>query len=199
MNDGEKKFFPARVPKKMAKLLHDNHSLKVLALGAYIVCFLAITMAITSSFRRPIILPLDKNGERVKVLSKEVWSEDQVQEGVKDYLDSRYSWNPKNQADHLYITRKFISDGSRSAFDKTVTELLQFSKGKAVSQRVYPVDVKVDMEHGFAHVVADRINEIQGLKAASLLNVKLYFEHGKSSLENPWGFYVTKEEEIVSQ
>ena len=85
------------------------------------------------------------------------------------------------------------------AFSKVVNELLQFSKDKSVSQRVYATDITIDTEQNTATVTADRFNEIQGLKAATILNIKLHFEHGKATFENPWGFYVTKEEELMSQ
>lgn len=183
----------------MAKLLHQNHVLKLLTLGAYGVCALCLIYSVTLTSRGPVIVPLDKVGSRIAVNDSTAWTEEVVEEAVKEYLNHRYCWNPKNQSAQMNTTKKFISDGSRSAFDRVANELLQFSKDKAVSQRVYATSVQIDTEQNVATVVADRFNEIQGLKAASVLNVKLHFERGKPSLENPWGFYVTKEEEMVSQ
>jgi hypothetical protein len=155
-------------------------------------------LATALALRHPIIVPLDKTGERVKTLEPGVLTEDQVVEAAKEYLSFRYSWNPKDQAGRLMVTKKFVADTSRAAFDKTVNDLLQFSKDKSVFQRVYPVSINVDMERKTVMVSADRFDEIQGLKAASVLDVTLFFEKGKRTLENPWGFYVTKEEETAA-
>ena len=195
--DQQKFKFVATLPQKMAKLLHQNHVLKLLTLGAYFVCLMCIIYCVSISSKGPVIVPLDIDGSRIS-FGDLTWTKEIVSEAVKEYLSYRYSWNPKNQAAQMTTVKRFISDGSRSAFDRVANELLQFSKDKAVSQRVYATDIKIDTEQNVATVVADRFNEIQGLKAASVLNVKLHFEHGKPSVENPWGFYVTKEEEVVS-
>ncbi len=197
--DQQKFKFAATLPRKMAKLLHQNHALKLLTLGAYLVSMMCLAYTVTMSNKGPVIIPLDREGSRVGIVDSMSWTKDMVEEAVKEYLSYRYSWNPKNQSAQMTTTKKFISDGSRSAFDRVAHGLLQFSKDKSVSQRVYLTDIKIDTEKNVATVVADRFNEIQGLKAATVLNVKIYFERGRPSLENPWGFYVTKEEELVSQ
>lgn len=195
----EKIKFSNSVSERVSKLLHDNHSLKLLMVGAYVVCIFSMTISLIQTLRRPIVLPLSYTGEKLKPLEGEPWSAHFVEEAIREYLDYRYSWSPADQAKHLSIAKLFISSGSISAFEKIAKELLQFSKDKRVSQRVYVTDMDVDMKQNVAHVIADRFNEIQGLKAASILNVKIYFERGKTSLENPWGLSVTKEEEIVPQ
>jgi hypothetical protein len=187
------------IPQKMAELLHDNYSLKVLTLGSIVISSLLLLIVLIQVVSGPMIVPVDATtGAKVGTLPG-LWNDDSVTEAVKTYLKYRYCWNPQNQSGQVSMAKKFITSGSVSAFEKTAADLKRFSKDKNVSQRVYDTEIKVDLAHNTAHVFADRFNEIQGLKAASILNVNLFFEKGKPTVENPWGFYVSKEEEIVPQ
>ena len=93
--DQQKLKFAATLPQKMAKLLHQNHVLKFLTLGAYFVCLISVFYCFSISSRGPVIVPLDIDGARVAINESSGWTKMAVDEAVKDYLSYRYSWNPK--------------------------------------------------------------------------------------------------------
>jgi hypothetical protein len=160
-----------------------------LVVTAFALCTSAILIR-----RKPIIVALDQCAS-VSALSDAPPIEAEVDKAARKYVDLRYSWGPDTLAVHLTRAKSFVASQSLKAFEKTITDLQTFSKGKTIGQRVYPTTVNPDAKNSKVQIIGDRFTEIQGLKAATILRVTLTYQTGPRTLENPWGIYVVKEEE----
>jgi hypothetical protein len=85
------------------------------------------------------------------------------------------------------------------AFQKAMLDIQKFVKEKKVTQRVYPKSIQIDLKEKKATIVADRITEFENLKAATEMKLLLQFSVDDRSVVNPWGIFITKETEGVSQ
>lgn len=176
-------------------LAYQNHWMRKIALAALVVGALSLTGVIALLNRKPLVVMLDAQANVIRPGSQNS-IETELEKMAHRYLEFRYIWEVGNQADQLMRAKSFIASQSLKAFEKTAAVLVAFSKGKNVSQRIYPTKILVNSKESKIEVVADRITEIQGLKAATLLRVSLYFQSGPRTAENPWGVYVIKEEEV---
>lgn len=175
-------------------LAFQNNWLRKIALTSLIAAVLSFSLTIFLMNRKPLIVMLDAQANIVRP-GATTPVELEAEKMARRYLDVRYAWQPGNQTAQLALAKRFIASQSLRAFENTATELIAFSKGKNVAQRVYPTVVGVDTKERRIEVVADRFTEIQGLKAATILRVNLFYQIGTRTLENPWGIYITKEEE----
>lgn len=176
-------------------LAYQNQWLKRVALLACLVSMLSLTVAAVLAKRKPQVLVMDPQANIVPV-SGQVPIEVEAEKAVRRYVELRYVWQPDTQAKTLPLAKGFVAPTSTKAFDKTVTELVAFSKGRNVAQRVYPTTIIADGKTSRVQVVADRFTEIQGLKAATILRVILTYQTGPRTDANPWGIYIVKEEEL---
>jgi len=160
-----------------------------LALAVPSVCLSLMLMA-----KKPHIIVMDTQAKIVRQ-ENAASPEAEAVMAAKRYLELRYTWQPTNQAAQLSLAKNFIASQSIKAFEKTAADLVAFSKGKNVAQRVYPLSVNADTKDGRIQIVADRFTEIQALKAATALKVTLVYQTGTRTLDNPWGVYVVREEE----
>lgn len=176
-------------------LAYQNHWLRKVTFGALLVGSLSLIGNFALLNRKPLVLMLDAQANVIRP-GASISPESEGEKMARRYLEVRYVWDVANQANQLTRAKTFIAPQSLKAFDKTTADLIAFSKGKNVSQRVYPIKISVNSKDSKVEVVADRITEIQGLKAATLLRVNLHFQSGPRTNENPWGVYVIKEEEV---
>ena len=176
-------------------LAYQNHWLRRITLGAILVGALSTVAVLALLNRKPLVVMLDAQANIIKP-GGNATTETEAEKMARRYLEVRYVWDAANQADQLARTKAFIASQSMKAFEKTASDLVAFSKGKNVSQRVYPTKLSVNAKDNRVEIVADRITEIQGLKAATLLRVNLHYQNGSRTAENPWGVYVIKEEEV---
>jgi hypothetical protein len=145
--------------------------------------------------KEPMVITLGPDGkaiERITVLPK---AEDQIEAGIKRYLEKRYQWEPENVVKKLKESEDFITPSSIKAFRGAVFNVSKFSTEKIVSQKVYPNEIKINLANHTALVTGDRVTSIQGLKAAGNLKLELTFESGPRTQNNPWGIYISKERE----
>lgn len=176
-------------------LAFQNRWLRVIVMAALAVATISTATSAVLLRRKPVIVTLDQCGS-VSLPGEPAPIEVEVEKAVRRYVDLRYSWKPENQAAILNSAKDFVAPQSLKAFEKTASELVTFSKGKNVSQRVYVTSTAVDAKASRIQVAADRFTEIQGLKAATALRVTLTYQTGPRTYENPWGIYVVKEEEV---
>lgn len=176
-------------------LAYQNHWMRKITLAALVVGALSLAGVIALLNRKPMVVFLDSQANVIRPGSL-ISTETEVEKMARRYLETRYLWEVANQGDQLIRAKSFIASQSLKAFEKTASDLVAFSKGKNVSQRIYPTKILVNSKESKIEVVADRITEIQGLRAATLLRVSLYFQSGPRTAENPWGIYVIKEEEV---
>lgn len=161
-----------------------------LVVAAFSLCTSAVLLR-----RKPIIVALDQCAS-VSALSDAPPIEAEVDKAARKYVELRYSWGPDTLGSHLTRAKSFVASQSLKAFEKTIGDLQTFSKGKSIGQRVYPTTISPDAKNNKVRIIGDRFTEIQGLKAATILRVTLYYQTGPRTLENPWGIYVVKEEEV---
>jgi len=176
-------------------LAFQNNWLRKIALTSLVMATLSLSLTIVLMNRKPLIVMMDAQANIVRS-GATVPVESEAEKMARRYLDVRYVWQPSSQAAQLALAKRFIASQSLKAFEKTAAELVVFSKGKNVAQRVYPTAVGVDAKERRIEVTADRFTEIQGLKAATILRVNLFYQIGTRTLENPWGIYIIKEEEV---
>ena len=183
--------------KVLSDLNYQNQVLKGVIFGLMTVLLVALCALLLSSYRGPTVVGLTENGE-VTELSDQL-TDRQIEAAVRRYVRLRYNWQKANLGQQSHLTEAMITNSSLPAFRKTIADLVKFTSGKSVEQRVYARSIDVDRVKGSAFVVADRINEIEGLKAATDLKVALKFQVGDRTVSNPWGIYIEKEAEGASR
>ena len=183
-----------KLPKALGELAHSNQFLKTSVLVSYGLCALLVLLSIFLSRRAPVVLALTPKATVLEVTDPPN-PEDEVTRAVVAYVERRYKWEPKTVSANLRQAEAFILPQSRKAFETAIADVIRFATEKNVMQRVYPIQVLVDLGKGAALVVGDRVTAMQGLKAAGDLRLELSFESGPRTKENPWGIYVTKERE----
>jgi hypothetical protein len=182
-------------PRMIGELLHSNQFLKVFSLSALLVVFMVLGVILVMATKEPVVITLGPDGkaiERMTVLPK---AEDQIEAGIRRYLEKRYQWEPENVAKKLKEAEEFITPSSVKAFRGSVFNVAKFSTDKIVSQKVFPNEIKINLANGTALITGDRVTSIQGLKAAGNLKLELSFESGPRTQNNPWGIYISKERE----
>lgn len=197
MNNFKEALSSHKVPKLLGDLMHSNQFLKIFSLAALGISVLAMATTLVLSAKPPLILTLSPNGQEVKKQADLPKAEDQVEAAVRKYIELRYRWEPKNVQSNLASATDFIHPNSRKAFQTSISNVIRFSTEKQVTQRAYPVLVKVNIQDKVVQVLGDRITAIQGMMAAGPLKLELSFESGDRTKENPWGIYISKEKEAL--
>ncbi|MBS1963080.1 MAG: hypothetical protein JST04_12770 [Bdellovibrionales bacterium] len=188
-------FKNSNLPKLLGDLMHSNQFLKIFSAAALLLSLISMIGVLTIAGKAPTVLPLAPDGtliERTREIPK---PEVEIQAALKRYLDLRYKWDPKTVKNQIQAAQVFVSRSARSAYETDTASTVKFSTEKQVSQRVYPVEVKVDLIQSSAHITGDRITDIQGLRAVGALKLTLFYESGPRTVENPWGIYITKARE----
>jgi len=184
----------AKVPRMIGDLVHSNQFLKVFSVGALSVALLTLMVLIMTVSRPPVILTLAANGQSIDT-TESAKAEDQIRAAITQYLDLRYKWTPQNVKQRLTSARAFVLAKNAKAFDAATANVAKFASEKAVSQKIYPDKIEVDLKQATISVSGDRVTSIQGLKAAGDLKLQLTFASGERTKTNPWGLYITKERE----
>jgi hypothetical protein len=178
-------------PKIVTDLASQNQFLKTFSYSCLGLTALMALVLVYSIKKGPQVIALDNTGEVARV--ETALTDLQVKSAVREYLSHRYNWDPATAQAQLKKTEVFIYPSLIGSFQKSMVAVLKFIHDKKVTQRVYPQKIDVDFKAKVITVVADRINEFENLKAATVLKLKLNFEVDDRTAMNPWGIYVTKE------
>lgn len=189
----EKRLEVRAYPKMVQEFARANFDLKVLSGALLILSSLSLLLAAFLLRRGPQVIALDAGGEIAK-LEKTV-TEPQVTAAIREYLSRRYTFDSDSVAESIKRARFFVSSNLVTAFDKALAPTIKYVREKKVRQRVYPISISIDSKEQKALVHADRITEFDGLKAATEMTVQLWFSVEERSILNPWGVYLTKEQE----
>lgn len=183
-----------KLPKALAELSHSNQFLKISTFSLFALCGLLVLVLFYQATKTPMVLPLAPDGS-VYMNAPKPDPKIEIERAVREYLKHRYNWTPKTVAAQVEQSRTFIQPSTLKVFDTAMQNVVRFSAERIVTQRIYPVNIEVDMKKGIVMVLGDRITIIQGLKAAGDLKLELGFESGLRTDRNPWGLYITKEKE----
>lgn len=183
-----------KLPKALAELSHSNQFLKISTFSLFAICGLLVMVLFYQATKAPVVLSLAQDGS-VYMNAPKPDPKIEIERAVREYLKYRYNWTPKTVAAQVEQSRPFIQPATLKIFDSAMKNVVRFSTERIVTQRIYPVDVEVDMKKGIVMILGDRITSIQGLKAAGDLKLELGFESGPRTDRNPWGIYVFKEKE----
>lgn len=184
-----------KLPKALADLSHSNQFLKISTFSLFALCGLLVLVLFYQATKAPVVLPIAPDGS-VYMNAPKPDPKIEIERAVREYLKHRYNWTPKTVAAQVEQSKPFIQSSTLKVFDSAMQNVVRFSTERIVTQRVYPVDVEVDMKKGIVMILGDRITIIQGLKAAGDLKLELGFESGNRTLQNPWGIYISKEKEF---
>ena len=179
--------------KLFSDLSYQNQVLKSVVFGLIAVLLFALCTILIFSYRPPTVVGLAENGEVVE-LSNQLTNR-QIEAAIRHYIHLRYNWRKDTLPSASRLTEAMVADSAIPAFRKTIQDLVKFSTGKNIEQRVYARSIDVDAQKKSAFIVADRVNEIESLKAATELRVALKFSLGDRTVSNPWGIYIEKEAE----
>lgn len=182
-----------RYPKLVTDLATQNHYLKILSYSLIGVTTLMIVIVAFALKQGPTVIALDPTGT-VAGVSKELHVQ-HVQAAVREYLQHRYNWNVETVQSELKKSEAFIFPTLINSFQKSMMEIQKYVKDRKVSQRMYPQSIVVSLKDKTVAIVADRINEFDTLKAATILKTKLTFELDSPTPSNPWGIFFVKEVE----
>ena len=193
-NQKQTKLKIARFPRMIGEVMHTNQFLKVFSLTSLVLNLLLLGMTLFMILKNPLVITLSSNGSTLQQVSLPK-VEDEIREAVKYYLGKRYHWNPEDVKLKMKETASFIAPTAIKAFSMAASNIVLFSTGKIVSQKIYPEKIEIEMNKKVALISGDRLTTIQGMKAAGDLKLELTFESGTRTKENPWGLYISKERE----
>lgn len=173
----------------------ENFNLKILSGACLALLFLSLIVVAFLLKQGPTVVALDGSGEVSTVETKV--TDVQIKAAVKQYVQRRYSWSYKNIEDRLRKAELFVEPTLMLSFRKSMIETIKYVQEKKVTQRMYPRDeeTEIDLKNKTVTLVMDRITEFDSLKAATETNLKVWFNTGDRNFINPWGVYVTKEQE----
>ncbi len=186
-----KKLSLKEYPKVVTDLATQNHFLKILTyslLGIFSVVLISMIFLLN---RGPDVIALETSGAVAKIGNNV--TESHVKAAVQEYVNYRYNWNNKTIDKNLKFSEGFVFSSLLDSFRKSMAEVKKFVKDKNVNQRVYPQTIDVDLKNKVAILTADRINEFDSLKAATILKVKFQLKLDDPTAINPWGIYISKE------
>lgn len=186
-----------RYPKMVGEFAKENFNLKVLSAALIMIVIVVLAMLLYLIKSGPKVIALAENGQVAKVETK--ITDLQIDSAIREYLSYRYNWSEQTIATQLQKAQFFVIPSMSSAFQKAMLEVQKFVKEKKVTQRVYPKNIQIDLKEKKATILADRITEFENLKAATELKLVLQFSVDDRSVVNPWGIFITKETEGVSQ
>lgn len=186
-----------KYPKMVEEFAKENFNLKVLSAALILILIVVLAMLLFMVKSGPRVIALAENGQIAKVETKV--TDLQIESAIREYLSYRYNWNEQTISDQLQKAQFFVIPQMASAFQKAMLEVQKFVKEKKVNQRVYPKSIQIDLKDKKAIILADRITEFDNLKAATELKLILQFSVDDRSVVNPWGIFITKETEGVSQ
>lgn len=181
-------------PKMFGNLIHTNQLLKYFSIMSFTISMICLIAVLVLINKEPIILTMDINAKLIEKTEMPK-ADDQIKEGIRQYVERRYQWEPSTVTKKLKDSEVFISPLSLKAFQNAVMNVAKFSIDKIVSQKVYADKIDIDLKKQTALITGDRVTTIQGLKAAGNLKLELTFENGPRTVENPWGLYISKERE----
>ena len=181
--------------KMVQSFAKENFNLKILAGACLAILFMSLIVIAFLLKQGPMVVALDSSGEVATVETK--ITDVQIKAAVKQYVQRRYSWNYKNITERLQSAEMFVDPGLVSSFRKSMLETIKYVQEKKVSQRMYPRDdeIEIDLKAKTVTLLMDRFTEFDSLKAATESRLKVWFDTGSRNPVNPWGVYVTKEQE----
>jgi len=179
--------------KLFSDLNYQNQVLKSVVFGLIALLMIALSAIVIFSYRGPTVVGLSESGEVVELFGE--LRPKQIEAAIRRYMQLRYNWSKTTLQQQSKLTESMISDSAIPAFRKTIQDLLKFTNGRNVEQRVYAKSIDVDLLKKTVFVQADRVNVIESLKAATELRVVLKFSIGEKTISNPWGIYIEKEAE----
>jgi len=173
----------------------ENFNLKILSGACLALLFLSLIVVAFLLKQGPTVVALDASGEVANVETKV--TDVQIKAAVKQYVQRRYSWSYKNIEDRLRKAKLYVDPSMALSFRKSMVETIKYVQEKKVTQRMYPRDdeTEIDLKNKTVTLVMDRITEFDSLKAATETKLKVWFDTGDRNFVNPWGVYVTKEQE----
>lgn len=186
-----------KYPKMVEEFAKANFNLKVLSAALIMIVLVVLAMLLYLVKSGPKVIALAENGQIAKVETK--ITDLQIDSAIREYLSYRYNWSEQTITSQLQKAQFFVIPSMSSAFQKAMLEVQKFVKEKKVVQRVYPKNIQIDLKGKKATILADRITEFDNLKAATELKLVLDFSVDDRSVVNPWGIFITKETEGVSQ
>ncbi len=182
-------------PKLIEEFASENFNLKGL-IGILLILLLILSLTLVYFVKTgPLVITLAPNGQILKTTDK--MTDADVSAVVKRYLTLRYSWSYSNINQNLKQAESLISPERVSSYKSAMIKTEQYVIQKKVTQRVYPRSVEVDLKNNEAHVVADRITIFNGLWAATKMQLVLKFTALSRTAQNPWGIFITDEEQEV--
>lgn len=186
-----------KYPKMVEEFAKANFNLKVLSAALIMIVITVLAMLLYLVKSGPKVIALAENGQIAKIETK--ITDLQIDSAIREYLSYRYNWSEQTITSQLQKAQFFVIPSMSSAFQKAMLEVQKFVKEKKVTQRVYPKNIQIDLKGKKATILADRITEFDNLKAATELKLVLDFSVDDRSVVNPWGIFITKETEGVSQ
>ncbi len=180
-------------PQMIQDFARENFNLKILASSCLALLFISLATVAYLVKRGPLVVAISDTGKIAKVETK--LTDLEIKEAMRGYLNLRYGWDDSTITDRLHRAEFFVDPALVSSFRKSMGETIKYVHDKKVSQRVYPREeaIKVNLNEKSVTIIADRFTEFDNLRAATEMKLKLWFESGDQTIENPWGIYVIKE------
>lgn len=119
--------------------------------------------------------------------------ENEVARVVKKYVALHHNWDPESISKNFDLASQMVADGFQKQFLAANQGQLRLSREKKLAQRFYVAEFKLNSTTRTINIAGDRILLVEGLRAATPMNIEIQYEFQSRSEKNPEGVVVASE------
>jgi hypothetical protein len=169
-------------------------------LKAILVFFISLSITqsvalVILALRKPPIFAVSQTESRILTMTppRPELLAAEVKRAVTGYVSARYSWDWGKIEETFNSAAKYVAPDFTKRFLAANQDQIRIAREKKISQRFYVADLTVDLAGKTVRITGDRILLVDGLRAASPLNIEVQFDYAARVEMNPEGVYVIGE------
>lgn len=175
----------------------QNGTLKLVASLQCLALAAACAAIVVLVFRGPVVVALE--ADESSLVSGEV-AQSQIQAEadrvVRSFIRDHYNWDAKSVEASFARAASYVASGFQKDFLAENTQQVKLAREKNLTQKFFVVDASFDGATRKVRVLGERIIVVDGLRAASPLELEVGFEYGPRTEANPEGVYITSEARV---
>lgn len=179
----------------------QNQILKGLLAFVLILCAVQTTIVCILALKAPTLIAVTNDSTQVLAVvpPNEELLLKEIRRTLTEYAQLHHTWDWQTVDGRMIGASKMVASEYSEQFLRANASQAKLAKEKKLSQTLYVSDLTVDLKEGTATLKADRIIIVEGLRAANPMVLKIGFELGARTLNNPEGVYVTSEDLVTVQ
>lgn len=119
--------------------------------------------------------------------------ESEVTRVVRKYVALHHNWDPESISKNFEQASLMVADGFQKQFLSANQGQLRLSKEKKLAQRFHIAEFKLDSATRTVRIFGDRILIVEGLRAATPMNIEIQYAFQSRSEKNPEGVVIASE------